>query len=168
MWQGMTAASPPLARMFSATASHASALRLDTTTLAPCSARRSAMARPMPLLDPVTMATFPVRSNNDITFPSLATDCVLAMLPTSIVCAGETSIRTGRCSQNGYCHSVTGRSAFTASSTERNAMSAPRVSIKPVSVACLYARSADSRASATTMPSLRSRAIVCCNTRDPV
>ena len=66
MWHGITAASPPLARIDAATASHASALRLDTTTLAPCSARRSAMARPMPLLEPVTMATLPVRSNSDI------------------------------------------------------------------------------------------------------
>ncbi len=38
-------------------------LALEMTTLAPCAAMASAMARPMPRLDPVTMATFPVRSN---------------------------------------------------------------------------------------------------------
>src|SRR6185369_7293357 len=40
----------------------ASALRLDMTTLAPCSARRSTIALPMPFVEPVTSATFPVRS----------------------------------------------------------------------------------------------------------
>ena len=65
IWQGITAASPPLARMPAATASHTSALRLEITTLAPCSAMRSAMARPIPLLEPVTTATLPVRSNSD-------------------------------------------------------------------------------------------------------
>ena len=48
-----------------ATASHASGLRLETTTVAPCSAMRLAMARPIPLVEPVTMATLPVRSNSD-------------------------------------------------------------------------------------------------------
>src|ERR1051326_25802 len=43
---------------------HASALRLDTTTRAPCSARRSAIALPMPFVEPVTRATFPVRSKS--------------------------------------------------------------------------------------------------------
>ena len=58
-------ASPPVSRMSVATASHASGLRLETTTFAPCSAMRSAMARPIPLVEPVTMATLPVRSNSD-------------------------------------------------------------------------------------------------------
>jgi hypothetical protein len=43
-------------------------LRLEITTVAPCSAIRVAIARPMPLVDPVTMATFPVRSNSDDIF----------------------------------------------------------------------------------------------------
>jgi hypothetical protein len=60
---GMTIASPPLARMPAATASQASCLRLDTTTLAPSAAMHSTMARPMPLLEPVTIATLPERSN---------------------------------------------------------------------------------------------------------
>ena len=61
--QATTSASPPRSRMPAATASHASAFRLLTTTRAPCSAMRSAMARPIPLLDPVMTATWPVRSN---------------------------------------------------------------------------------------------------------
>src|ERR1043166_8919830 len=61
--QVMTIASPPFWRMPAATASHGSCLRLDTTTLAPMPARHSTMARPMPLLDPVTTATLPARSN---------------------------------------------------------------------------------------------------------
>src|SRR5262249_55331944 len=60
---GMTIASPPFSFMPAATASHRSCLRLDTTTLAPRPARHSTMARPMPLLDPVTTATLPERSN---------------------------------------------------------------------------------------------------------
>src|SRR5690606_28342778 len=45
-----------------ATASQASCLREEITTCAPCSASRSAMARPMPREEPVTMAVLPVRS----------------------------------------------------------------------------------------------------------
>src|SRR5215813_6317216 len=52
--------------MPAATSLHASVFRLDTTTLAPCSARRSAIALPMPFVEPVTSATFPVRSNSVI------------------------------------------------------------------------------------------------------
>src|SRR5438128_358898 len=63
MLQAMTWASPPDLRMPSATASQASALRLEITTLAPRLASSSAEARPMPRLEPVTMATWPVRSN---------------------------------------------------------------------------------------------------------
>ena len=69
---GMTIASPPFWRMPAATASHGSCLRLDTTTLAPMPARHSTMARPMPLLDPVTTATLPARSNGDGMVPSPA------------------------------------------------------------------------------------------------
>src|ERR1700730_15870433 len=65
MLQAMTDASPPSSRMSWATASHASALRLETTTLAPSRAIASALARPMPRLDPVTIATLPSRLNGD-------------------------------------------------------------------------------------------------------
>src|SRR3954452_3314158 len=63
MLQGMTVASPPAALMPSATSWQASALREETTTLAPSFASSSAEERPMPRLEPVTTATLPVRSN---------------------------------------------------------------------------------------------------------
>src|ERR1700761_8297232 len=63
MLHGMTWASPPNLMMPSATASQASALRLEITTLAPSLAISSAEARPMPRLEPVMTATLPVRSN---------------------------------------------------------------------------------------------------------
>ena len=66
-WQGTTIASPaPSAHaslMPFATSSQTSALRLETTTLAPWPAIASAIARPMPLDEPVITATLPVRSN---------------------------------------------------------------------------------------------------------
>src|SRR5258705_7186820 len=62
-----TASFAPRASLIpAATRSQASGLRLDTTTLAPCSARRSTIALPMPLVEPVTRATFPVRSKSVI------------------------------------------------------------------------------------------------------
>src|SRR6478736_1844842 len=63
MLQGMTMASPPAALMPSATSWQASALREETTTLAPSFASSSADERPIPRLEPVTTATLPVRSN---------------------------------------------------------------------------------------------------------
>jgi hypothetical protein len=45
-----------------ATSSQGPALREEITTLAPCSAMRSAMALPMPRELPVMIATLPVRS----------------------------------------------------------------------------------------------------------
>src|ERR1700722_3923692 len=58
------AASRPRARLMAAAVSaQASFLRDDMTTVAPCSASRSAMARPMPREEPVTIAKRPVRSN---------------------------------------------------------------------------------------------------------
>src|ERR1700735_5840453 len=69
MLQGRASAWPGcLALMAAATASQASALRLDTTTLAPCSARRWGIASPMPRGEPGTTATFSVRLNNVIGF----------------------------------------------------------------------------------------------------
>ena len=56
-------ASPPAFLMAAATASQASALRLEITTLAPSDAMISAAERPMPRLEPVMTATWPVRSN---------------------------------------------------------------------------------------------------------
>src|SRR5437868_1458290 len=65
MLQAMTVASPPLLLMPAATSSQASALRLEITTLAPSSAQCSAIERPIPRLDPVTIATFPSSPNGD-------------------------------------------------------------------------------------------------------
>src|SRR5690554_2423258 len=65
-WQGTAMASKPWALSPAATCSQASALRLDTTTLAPQRASSSTMERPMPLVEPVTRATFPVRSNSGL------------------------------------------------------------------------------------------------------
>src|ERR1043165_6059988 len=65
MLHGMTVASPPLPLMPAATASQASALRLDTTTLAPRAAQCSAIERPMPRLEPVMIATLLSRLNGE-------------------------------------------------------------------------------------------------------
>ena len=46
-----------------ATLSQTSALREEITTFAPCSAMRSAMASPMPRVEPVMTATLPFMSN---------------------------------------------------------------------------------------------------------
>ena len=54
---------PNLSLISLATWSQTSCLREEITTLAPCSAIRSAMARPMPRVEPVMTATFPVMSN---------------------------------------------------------------------------------------------------------
>src|SRR5262245_66362966 len=63
---GTATGAPRAALMPAATWLQASALRLDTTTRAPCSASRSAIALPMPFVEPVTSATFPVRSKRVI------------------------------------------------------------------------------------------------------
>src|ERR1700730_15479727 len=54
---------PCLSLISFATASQTSAWREEITTLAPCSAIRSATARPMPRVEPVMTATFPFMSN---------------------------------------------------------------------------------------------------------
>src|SRR6266852_2269210 len=46
--------------------SRSACLRLDRTTIAPCSASASAVALPMPRLAPVTRATRPVRSKREL------------------------------------------------------------------------------------------------------
>src|SRR3546814_17771946 len=67
MLQGTAIAAPPCFAQFvlmsAATASHTSALRLETTTRAPSAAICSAMDLPMPLVEPVMTATLPDRSN---------------------------------------------------------------------------------------------------------
>src|SRR5437763_15306748 len=64
MLQGMTEAWPPAFLISAAASSHTGALRDDTTTLAPESARCMAIDLPIPLLEPVTTATLPVRSKS--------------------------------------------------------------------------------------------------------
>src|SRR5258706_10001613 len=63
---GTASFAPRAVLMSVATWWQASGLRLDTTTAAPCSARRSAIALPIPLVEPVTTATFPERSKSVI------------------------------------------------------------------------------------------------------
>src|SRR5215469_5328813 len=63
-------ASPPAARIAPATSSQGARLRAEIVTLAPASARHSAIARPMPRLAPVTIATLPARSKSRIAAPS--------------------------------------------------------------------------------------------------
>src|SRR5436190_19919827 len=72
MLHGITVACPPALRISAAASSHTGALRDDTTTLAPANARCIAIALPIPLLDPVTTATLPVRSKSGdgMQFPS--------------------------------------------------------------------------------------------------
>src|SRR5580693_465828 len=62
-WHGRPTAFPPPALSSAAAFSHASALRLTTTTSAPAWLNAPAMARPRPRVPPVTTATRPVRSN---------------------------------------------------------------------------------------------------------
>ena len=66
-WVGTAYAEPPAAVISSTVDSHASAFRLATTTCAPSDANPSEIARPMPLLPPVTIATRPAMSNELIT-----------------------------------------------------------------------------------------------------
>src|SRR5471030_2825441 len=77
MFAGTAMAEPGWASLIApATASQALALRDEIATLAPCSANRSAIALPMPLVEPVTIATLPLRSNSSPVFgrASVATD----------------------------------------------------------------------------------------------
>src|SRR5574343_345903 len=66
MLAAIAMACPPAARISSTTFSQASSLRLETTTLAPALVSLWAMDRPMPRLEPVTMATLSFRSNRDM------------------------------------------------------------------------------------------------------
>jgi hypothetical protein len=60
-------ASPPLARIAAATSSQGAALRAEITTRPPASANASAIARPIPRLEPVMIATFPDKSKRFMT-----------------------------------------------------------------------------------------------------
>src|ERR1700756_2512201 len=53
------------------TESQTACLREEITTLAPCSAIRSAIARPIPREEPVMTATFPDKSNKVMLFPPI-------------------------------------------------------------------------------------------------
>src|SRR5260370_40293624 len=66
----IAASRPRAPLMASAVSAQASALRDEITTLAPCSASRSAMARPIPREEPVTTATRPVKSKRLAKIPS--------------------------------------------------------------------------------------------------
>src|ERR1044071_889098 len=61
MLQGIATARPPDLTISPAVRAQASALRLEITTDAPCAAMASAIARPMPLDEPVISAVLPSR-----------------------------------------------------------------------------------------------------------
>src|SRR5262245_49468584 len=61
--------SPPVARIAAATSSQGPAFRAEITTFPPASAIASAIARPIPRLEPVIIAAFPDRSNSVISLP---------------------------------------------------------------------------------------------------
>ena len=64
-WQAIPTAAEPVADVTSAaTVSQSSCFLLLTTTVAPAPASPSAIARPMPFVEPVTIATRPLRSNS--------------------------------------------------------------------------------------------------------
>ena len=72
---GMARSSPHFSLICATAASHWSSLRLDTTTFAPCSAKPSAMYRPMPFDAPVSSATRPVRSKSVVSTPIVHSGC---------------------------------------------------------------------------------------------
>src|SRR5271170_7338898 len=62
MWQRIAIASPPESAISRATASRPSGLRAASASRAPAPAKLRAIARPMPWLAPVTIATWPSSS----------------------------------------------------------------------------------------------------------
>src|SRR6185295_19777641 len=99
MLQGMTWASPPAFLMPSATSWQASALRLEITTFAPSFANSSAEERPMPRLEPVMTATFPVRSNG-VFFTTCAPSCLFAFGFPSVMAGLDPAIHDFLCHQD--------------------------------------------------------------------
>ncbi len=90
----MTIASPPALRISAAASSQAGFLRDDTTTLAPCRARCRAIDLPMPLLEPVTTATLPVRSKSGDAMKTSSVD-------DRLLCGMKRDYRkTGSCSRH--------------------------------------------------------------------
>src|SRR3954447_12736265 len=89
MLAGIAIAAPaPCARSISATTSaQAGALRDETTTRAPASAMRRAIARPMPRDEPVITATLPCSENSD------AIERLLIVGRELAPCAGDVSKR---------------------------------------------------------------------------
>src|SRR4051812_14448683 len=94
MLAGIAIASPPAARMLCATCSQAGALRLEITTFAPALARCFAMERPMPRVEPVTIATLPPSANASMVYsekkngqPRMrpASDHVLEAAPSAVL-----------------------------------------------------------------------------------
>src|SRR5713226_8065901 len=65
MLHAMGVASHPSLLIACATSAHLSDLRLEITTFAPARAIASAIARPIPLVEPVITATFPVKSHRE-------------------------------------------------------------------------------------------------------
>jgi hypothetical protein len=59
--------SPYSASISRTAASQSATVRLDMPTIAPCAHSTSAMPRPMPLVEPVTSAIWPERSNRPLT-----------------------------------------------------------------------------------------------------
>ena len=97
MWHGMTTVLPPLSLIAAATASHASRLRLEITTVAPYSAMRVAIARPMPLVEPVTIATFPVKieQRRHLVSPCLPQACHATTRGPRLVVISSRGLRCG-------------------------------------------------------------------------
>src|ERR1700694_1428045 len=67
-WTAIARSSPNVLLIAAATFSQAVAFRDEITTFAPCSASLKAIALPIPREEPVTIATFPARSNNVTAF----------------------------------------------------------------------------------------------------
>src|SRR5450756_1806224 len=81
VWAAMAVArSGYFALIRAASSSRSACLRLERTTLAPCSASAEAIALPIPRLAPVTSATRPVRSNLE---PSGTADTIGALMAVS-------------------------------------------------------------------------------------
>ena len=97
---------PVSASISFATWSQRSCFRLLTTTDAPARASPLAMARPMPFVEPVTIATLPVRSNSSVPSVTVVPDQPLTVEKTSDVIVSSTT-----CSSAMRSRSVSSRTA---------------------------------------------------------